>query len=200
MVRIEDPQGGSDVYTGEILWTGGDSHWGGGGNWSGGGNGWNDPWQSNNNRGIDYKAAVAVCRNQVSRVRNVPANSVAVERNGGSGMSARGYELRFRATGTYGQGIEGQCTVTTTGRLLNFNISGGGYNDRISAGNAMSICEQEVERRLQVGSSNVRVQHGNDPGNGSYAINWQGRRNNGTIATGQCVVSPQGTITDFRKW
>src|SRR6266404_3109357 len=27
VIRIDDPQGGSEAYTGEITWRGGDSHW-----------------------------------------------------------------------------------------------------------------------------------------------------------------------------
>lgn len=201
VVRLEDPQGGSEGYTGDILWNGGDSHWGGGGNWSSGGSGWNDPWQgSNNYSGTDYKSAVAICRNQVSRVRSIAPNNVSVERNGGNGESPRGWELRFRANGNYGQNIEGNCTVSRSGQLLLFNVNGGSYNDRVSTGQAMEVCEREVERRLSVGRDDVRVQHGFDPGNGSFTINWQGRRNNGSVATGQCIVSPNGYITNFTKY
>jgi hypothetical protein len=88
--------------------------------------------------------------------------------------------------------------VTRTGRLSNFNISSGDRSSRISPNEALSVCEQEVERRLMVGSNEVRVQHGMDPGNGSYTINWQARKN-GQFRSGQCLVSPNGRITDFRK-
>ncbi len=50
VIRIEDPQGGSEGYTGDVTWSGGDSNWGGGGKRSSGGSGWDDGWSDNNNR------------------------------------------------------------------------------------------------------------------------------------------------------
>jgi hypothetical protein len=198
VIRIEDPQGGSEGYTGDITWSGGDSNWGGGGNWSSGGSGWNDGWSNNNSntRGIDYKEAVRVCRSQVSRVRNVDANSVSVRR-GSMGGSNSDFELEF-SFNSFGNSESGRCTVTQSGRLSNFNISGGDRNSRISSNESLTICQQEVERRLSVGPDEVRVQHGMDPGNGSYMINWQARKNR-QFRSGQCVVGPNGRITDFRK-
>jgi hypothetical protein len=200
VVRLEDPSGGSEGYTGDILWEGGDYHWGGGGNWSSGGSGWNDSW-SNNNRGISYRDAVNICKNQVSRVRGIPAGDVRVTSNGAGygGANAGGYELRFD-TNNYRGNITGQCSVSSYGRLVNFNINGGGWNDRISHHQAMTICEQEVMRRLQVGESNVRMQNTIDSGSGNFLFNWQGRRNNGSIATGNCSVTPDGRIARFDKW
>ena len=195
VIRIEDPRGGTEGYTGDILWSGGDSHWGGGGNWSSGGSGWDDGWS--NNSGIDYKEAVRVCRNQVSRVRNVDPNGVSVRR-ASQGGGATDYDLEFTFRDRWNNTESGRCSVSRSGRLTNFNISGGGFNDRISPNQALTVCEKEVERRLSVGNQDVRVQHGTDPGNGNYIINWQARRNN-QVRSGQCLVSPTGNIADFRK-
>lgn len=195
VIRIEDPKGGSEAYTGDIFWSGGDSHWGGGGNWSSGGSGWDDSWSNNN--GIDYKEAVRVCRNQVSRVRSVNANSVSVRR-ASQGGGASDYDLEFTFSDNWHNTESGRCSVSRSGRLTNFNSSGGGFNDRISPNQALTVCENEVERRLMVGDQEVRVQHGIDPGNGNYGINWQARKN-GQVRSGQCVVNPSGQITDFRK-
>lgn len=195
VIRLEDPKGGSEGYTGDIFWSGGDSHWGGGGNWSSGGSGWDDGW--GNNGGIDYKEAVRVCRNQVSRVRNVEPNSVSVRRASMGGNSSD-YDLEFSFSNRWGGSESGRCQVSRSGRLTNFNISGGGRDQRISPNQALTTCEQEVQRRLSVGSNDVRVQHGADPGNGNYVINWQARRGGG-IRSGQCLVSPSGSIADFRK-
>ena len=195
VIRIEDPKGGSEGYTGDILWSSGDAHWGGGGNWASGGSGWDDSW--GNNRGIDYKESVRICRNQVSRVRNVDPNSVAVRR-ASMGGGGRDYDLEFSFRNRFNANESGRCTVNQTGRLTNFSITGGGYNDRISANQALVVCEKEVQRRLMVDQQDVRVQHGMDPGNGNFMINWQARRF-GQIRTGQCLVSPNGNIADFRK-
>ncbi|MBL0158204.1 MAG: hypothetical protein IPP47_14035 [Bryobacterales bacterium] len=198
VIRIEDPKGGSEGYTGDIFWSGGDSNWGGGGNWSSGGTGWDDGWGNNNsNRGIDYKEAVRVCRDQVARVRNINPNSVSVQRASMGGRSDN-YDLSFSFRSYSGNSESGTCSVTNTGRLSNFNINNGGYNSRVSPNEALSVCEREVERRLMVGSSEVRVQHGMDPGNSSYMINWQARKN-GQFRSGQCMVGSNGQITDFRK-
>ena len=203
VIRLEDPKGGSEGYTGDITWRGGDSHWGGGGNWNTGGSGWDYNNGSNNNsnynswqgsRGINYKDAVAICRNQVSRVRSVNPNDVSVRRS-----SNQDFEMDFSFR-NYNNTVSGSCNVSTTGQLLNFRINGGGYNDHITMNQALTVCEKEVERRLSVGPNDVRVQHGVDPGNGSFTINYQGRRNNGTIATGVCTVSPNGQISNFQKW
>ena len=195
VIRLEDPQGGSENYTGEITWSGGNSNWGGGGNWSSGGSGWEDSWSSQS--GIDYKEAVRVCRYQVSRVRGVEANSVSVQRNsqGGSGD----YDLAFTFRNRWNNTESGRCLVSRSGRLVDFKITGGGFDERISPNQALTVCEQEVQQRLNVGEQDVRVQHGADPGNGSYQINWQARRN-GQVRSGQCLVSPSGRISDFRKW
>jgi len=198
VIRLEDPKGGSEGYTGDIMWKGGDSNWGGGGNWSSGGSGWNDSWQGQGS-GISYKDAVAVCRNQVSRVRGVNANSVAVRRSS-SGGSNRNFDLEFNFRDRSGNNQNGNCSVSTSGQLSNFKINGGGYNDRASSNQAMAVCEREIERRLQIGPNDARVQIGNDSGNGNYNVNWQGRRRNGTVATGQCTVAPNGQISDFSKW
>jgi hypothetical protein len=195
VIRIEDPKGGSEAYTGDIFWSGGNSNWGGGGNWSSGGSGWDDGWS--NSSGIDYKEAVRVCRNQVSRVRNVNANNVSVRR-ASMGGSSSDYDLEFNFRDNWNNTESGRCSVSKSGRLTNFNISGGGFNDRVSPNQALTTCEQEVERRLTVGSQDIRVQHGMDPGNGNYFINWQARKN-GQIRSGQCTVNPSGQITDFRK-
>jgi hypothetical protein len=146
--------------------------------------------------GIDYKEAVRVCRNQVSRVRSVEPNSVSVRRASQGGSSD--FDLDFTFNNRFGRTESGKCRVSRSGRLSNFSISGGGFNDRISPNQALTVCEEEVQRRLMVGNQDVRVQHGSDPGNGSYVINYQARKNN-QIRSGQCLVSPSGTITDFRK-
>jgi hypothetical protein len=197
VIRIDDPKSGSEGYTGDIFWSGGDSHWGGGGNWSSGGSGWDDGWS--NNSGIDYKEAVRICRSQVSRVRSVDPNSVSVRR-ASQGGSASDYDLEFSFRDRWNNTESGRCAVSRSGRLTNFNISGGSYNSRISPNQALTVCETEVQRRLSVGSGDVRVQHGMDPGNGSYTIDWQARRQGQGIRTGQCIVSPTGTMSDFRKY
>jgi hypothetical protein len=197
VIRIEDPQGGAEGYTGDITWSGGDSHWGGGGNWSSGGSGWDDGW-SNNSTGIDYKEAVRVCREQVGRVRNVEPNSVSVRRASMGGNNSD-YDLEFNYRDRWSNTGSGRCMVNRYGRLSNFTINGGSYNDRISNNQALTTCEKEVERRLSVSSSDVRVQHGSDPGSGNFLINWQARRD-GQIRTGQCVISGNGQLSDFRKY
>ena len=114
------------------------------------------------------------------------------------GGGSNGYDLEFSMRGRYGNNESGTCQVSNTGRLTNFNISGGSQAQRISPNQALSTCEGEVQRRLMVGQNDVRVQHGADPGNGNYVINWQARQN-GRFRSGQCLVSPSGAISDFRK-
>jgi hypothetical protein len=196
VIRIEDPRGGTEGYTGDIIWRGGDSHWGGGGNWSSGGSGWDHGW--NNSPEIGYGKAVSICQNQVSRVRGINPGSVNVTRRAGNQGGV--YELDFRFRDRYNNSQSGQCTISGSGQMLNFNISGGGFNDRISHNQAMSVCEREVERRLEVGAQDIRVQEAGDPGNGNFTVNWQARRQSQGIRTGQCIVSPNGQISEFRKW
>jgi hypothetical protein len=122
---------------------------------------------------------------------------VSVQRASQGGGSSD-YDLQFSFRSQWGNSESGTCRVTRFGRLSNFNISSGDRNSRISPNEALTVCQQEVESRLMVGSSDVRVQHGMDPGNGSYLINWQARKYN-QIRSGQCMVSPNGKISDFRK-
>jgi len=196
VIRIEDPKSGSEGYTGDIIWRGGDSHWGGGGNWSSGGSGWDNGW--NEPRGISYGNAVSICQDQVARVRGVNPGSVDVRRR--DGPKGRDYDLEFRFRDRHSNYQTGQCMISNTGQMLNFNISGGSFNDRVSPHQALGVCEREVQSRLAVGPEDVKVQHASDPGNGNFTINWQARRLGQGIRSGQCIVSPNGLLSEFRKW
>ena len=156
VIRIEDPDGGSEGYTGDITWSGGESYWGGGGNWSSGGSGWNDSWP--NDQGIDYQEAVRVCREQVARSRNVHPGKVSVNRV--SGNSFGNYELAFRFDGRWSGSQSGRCSVARSGRLDKFEIDGGGWDDRISPNQALSVCERDIQKRFGIGAGDVRVQQG----------------------------------------
>jgi hypothetical protein len=196
VIRIDDPKGGSENYTGDITWQGGNSHWGGGGNWSSGGSGWDNGWNDSNT--VTYSNAVSICQNQVSRVRGVSAGSVSVHRT--SGPKGRDYDLEFRFRDRYGSYQNGTCLVSSSGQMLNFNVTGGGFNDRVSANEALNVCEREVMRRLGVGDQDVKVQQSSDPGSGNFFVNWQARRSGQGIRSGQCVISPNGNLSEFKKW
>ena len=85
------------------------------------------------------------------------------------------------------------------------NWATGGYLDdrwdqKITQSAAMNICRIQVVATGNGSRSKVRVQHGADPGNGSYLINHQARQKNGKITTGACRVSPIGENEAFQWW
>jgi hypothetical protein len=193
VIRIEDPQGGSQGYTGDITWNGGNNNWGGVGNWSSGGYS-NDKW----GQGIAPREALNICRNQVVATRNVDRSKVRVQP--GAQSSDGSYAVNFSFVNAMGRTKNGVCSVSGSGQILQFQIEQGQEGGRASWNQALNTCQNETARRLGVTGDDVRVQHGADPGNGSYLVNYQARQKNGRIITGTCRVSPTGENEAFQRW
>lgn len=191
VIRISDPKGGAEGYTGDITWRGGNNDWGGTGNWNGrAGEGWGQ-------QRISANEAMNVCRNQVVQTRNVQRGRVAVrmgkfERDGDS-------TVNFTFTNAMGRTKTGFCNVSRTGQIVQLQMEGGANQGRASLNQALDTCQDEAARQWGIGRENVRVQHGIDPGNGSYLINYQAQDRGQRIRTGTCRVSAIGEIEAFRK-
>jgi len=193
VIRIEDPQGGSEGYTGDITWSGGSNNWGGVGNWASGGYS-NDKWGQR----ITSREAMNICRNQVVATRNIPRSGIRVQP---APPSADGnYAVNFSFVNAMGRTTNGVCSVSGSGQILQFQIERGHQGGRASWNQALDTCQNEAARRFGVSGGDVRVQHGADPGNGSYLVNFQARQRNGKIITGVCRVSPTGENEAFQRW
>jgi len=72
-------------------------------------------------------------------------------------------------------------------------------NYRTSWNQALNSCQEETARRLGIPEADIRVQHGLDPGNGDYLVNYQAQDRSRRIRTGYCRVSAWGEIEDFRQ-
>jgi len=202
VIRIDDPQGGSEGYTGDIMWRGGSNYWGGVGNWgSNAGRDDNSGRAGNSPRNwgqrISPAQAMNICRDQAVATLNVPQNRVRVQP--GSQAPDGDFRVNFSLVNQRGRTTNGFCSVSMRGQLLQFQMDQGGQTDRVSWNHALNTCQEEVARRLGVATDNVRVQHGADPGNGSYFINFQAQQNNGRIRVGSCRVSPMGEIVAFQE-
>lgn len=86
------------------------------------------------------------------------------------------------------------------GNWASGGYSSGKWGQGITPSEAMNICRNQVVATRNISRSRVRVQHGADPGNGSYLINLQARQQNGRITTGACRVSPAGENEAFQRW
>ena len=213
VIRIEDPQGGSEGYTGDITWRGGDNHYGGVGNWSIG----RTPQRENDQprqqepqrpseqgrsgqwgQRISRADAVNICRNQVVVIRSVPLNRVratpATQEPDGD------IRVNFTFVNSYGGSKSGFCKVSGSGQILEFQVEQNAQNGRASWNQALNTCQREAAKTFGVAEENVRVQHGTDPGNGSFLINYQAQDRAGRIRTGVCRVSAVGEIEEFRRW
>ena len=192
VIRITDPQGGSEGYTGDITWRGGNSNWGGTGNWNG-----RRQQKENWGKRISANEAMTICRNQVLQTRGVQRNRVTVrmgkyDRDGDS-------TVNFSCTNGMGRSNTGFCDVSGAGQIVRFEMAGMGDRGRVSMNQALETCQDEAARQWGVARENVRVQHGVDPGNGSYLINYQAQDRGQRIRTGTCRVSAVGEMEAFRK-
>ncbi len=192
VIRIEDSNGGAEAYTGDVQWRSGNNDWGGVGNWNNG-RYQDDKW----NRRITTSEAMNICRNQVVETRNVPRNRVTVrpgpvERDGDS-------IINFTFVNAMGRSKSGECSVSSTGQLIRFQVESGQDVRRASLNQALDACQDETARRFGVSRDNVRVQHGLDPGNGSYLVNYQVQDRTDRIRTGTCRVSSIGEVENFRR-
>jgi len=191
VVRIEDSKGGSERYSGDIEWRDGNDNWGGNGNWNNGRPA-NDDWKSR----ITPADAMRICKNQVVETRNVAANRVTVhpgqvERDGDS-------VVNFTFRNPSGVSKTGSCSVSRTGQIVEFQLAGGKNTGRLSLNQALNACQDEASRRHAVARETVRVQHGLDPGNGSYLVNYQVQDRSNRIRTGTCRISAFGEVENFR--
>lgn len=195
VVRIEDPKGGAEAYTGDLEWRGGNNNFGGVGNWDTG----RDPSDGggNWNRNISTNDAMRICKSQVIETRNVQDNRVTVRQ---SGQERNGdHRVSFTFRNNNGATKDGFCTISGAGQILQFQVEGGPNANRTSWNQALNACQQEVARRIGVAANDVRVQHGADPGNGSYLVNYQAQDRGLRIRTGSCRVSAMGEIESFRN-
>ena len=90
--------------------------------------------------------------------------------------------------------------MSGSGQILQFQVEQGNERRRASLNQALDTCQNETARRFGVSADSVRVQHGVDPGNGSYLVNYQAQQRNGRITTGACRVSPTGESEAFQRW
>ena len=193
VIRIEDQQGGAEAYTGDLQWRGGgNSNWGGVGNWNNG----RAPAENWNNR-INMNEALNICRNQVMETRGIPRNRVNVkpvqiERDGD-------HIVEFSFINQMGRSKNGICKIAATGEIIQFEIERGQDVRRVSLSQALDVCQDETAQKFGVGRANVRVQHGLDPGNGSYLVNYQVMDRAQRIRTGTCRVSAMGEIENYRR-
>ncbi len=211
VIRINDPKGGSHAYTGDIEWRGGNYDFGGTGNWDTG-RAPNDGW----NNSIGNADALRICKQQVMQSRNVSANRVQVSRGAAQQNGDSMVNFTFRNANNVSR--RGFCSISSTGQILRFelerNNNGNGNgngngnrnrngndnnNNRASWNQALNSCQDEAARRLGVPTADIRVQHGLDPGNGDYLVNYQAQDRSRRIRTGFCRVSSSGEIEDFRQ-
>lgn len=202
VIRIQDSQGGSERYTGDMEWIGGQYNYGGVGNWNtvAAPNGdWNGTISSND--------AMQICRSQVMQTRGAESNRVTVrpgtrQQNGESRVM---FTLRNSNGNGKGRGnrnrnttsTNGYCNISPTGQILEFQIEGAPGTGRVSWNQALEACQEEAGRSLGVPAQEIRVQHGRDPGNGSYLVNFQVQDKRQRIRTGTCSVSAAGDIESF---
>jgi hypothetical protein len=202
IIRIDDPKGGNEVYTGTLLWRDGTNYWGGVGNWGGNtgsdnNGGYAGNTAGNRGRSISPNQAMNICRDQTAATLNVASNRVRVQ----IGVPSAGgsFTVNFSLSNLNRRNINGSCSVSRNGRILQFQVDQGRQADRVSWNQALNRCQEEVARRLGLAVVNVRVQHGADPGNGSYFINFQAQKNNGRISVGSCRISPMGEIVALQN-
>jgi hypothetical protein len=218
VIRVTDPKGGSHGYTGDIEWRGGNYDFGGTGNWDTG-RVPNGSW----NNSISNADALRICKEQVVQTRNVRANRVQVSRGASQQNGDSLVNFTFRNANNVTK--RGSCTISSTGQILQFELDGNNRNNRNNNGNvnnngnnnnatgifgnnsnsraswnqALNSCQEEAARRLGVPSTDIRVQHGLDPGNGDYLVNYQAQDRSRRIRTGSCRVSATGEIEEFRQ-
>ncbi len=192
VIRIEDSQGGAEMYTGDLQWRNGNYNWGGVGNWDSGRNP-GDNWKTQ----IAPNEAMNICRNQVMETRGVARNRVTVRR--GEVQRDGDSIVNFTFVNNMGRSKSGFCKVARNGQIIQFQIEGGQDRGRSSLNQALDSCQDEVARSLGIERNNVRVQHGLDPGNGSYLINYQAQDRTQRIRTGSCRVSAFGDVEAIRR-
>lgn len=222
VILINDPKGGSHAYTGDIEWRGGTYGFGGTGNWETG-RAPNGSW----NNSIRNADALRICKDQVTQSRNVSANRVQVRRGDTQQNGDSIVNFTFRNANNVTR--RGFCNISSSGQILQFelernnnrnnngnndyydnrnnnngnnnatSIFGNNGNNRTSWNQALNSCQAETARRLGIPEANIRVQHGLDPGNGDYLVNYQAQDRSNRIRTGYCRVSAWGEIEDFRQ-
>lgn len=192
VIRIEDAKGGSEAYTGDIEWRDGNNNWGGAGNWDNG-RPREEPWKQR----INPREAMRTCKNQVMETRNVASNRVTVNR--GNVQADGDNVINFSFRNPNGVTRNGQCIISGTGQIVQFQVARGPDARRISLNQALDSCQDETARTYGVARENVRVQHGLDPGNGSYLVNYQVQDRSQRIRTGSCRISATGETESFRR-
>ena len=165
VVRIEDPKGGSEGYTGDIMWRGGNGggNWGPGpgggggrppgGNWGGGGGGWTGQNGGTFNFRGDGNDFFIQRNGQNMRVRDVNVN---LARNGA-------INLAFEA-----QGFRGPLTFA--GRATRF--SGDSVDAVLSGGPGMRA---NATIYLDRGGSVDRIDMNGRGRDGDFRLNWRSR-------------------------
>ncbi len=133
VIRVEDPKGGREGYTGDLLWKGGSSDSGSGGSGFGGGRGgWDNSgrggsdnsgrgggWDNSSRRGRgSARDAENNCRNEATRRFRVSSSDVQVDRAQDQGNG--GYRVNI-AVNRGGSTERGSCTVSTTGQVVQFS-------------------------------------------------------------------------------
>lgn len=192
VIRIEDPKGGTEGYTGDIQWRSGNNNWGGVGNWESN-RAAGDTWSNR----ITNKDALKICKDQVAATRGVARNRVKVRR--GAVQNDGGSTVNFTFVNAMGKSKTGFCNISGTGQITQFQVEGGTDLRRVSLNQALDVCQDEAAQRFGASRDNVRVQHGLDPGNGSYLINYQVMDRSQQIRAGSCRVSSVGEIENFQR-
>ena len=149
VIRIEDPKGGREGYTGDIMWSGGNNgggNWGGGGggwwndNWNGGGgwngnggwNGGNNQWPGGNNnwsRNIVPNCQRDIRNKLVSQYGgNLNFQGTPSQNQAGSFVMVDGQAFYRDGSGRSGQ-IQYHCTMHPNGNVAEskYNVSGGNF-------------------------------------------------------------------------
>ena len=135
VIRIEDPKNGFEGYTGDILWSGGNSgggnwnqwwsdDWNGGGGWGGGGG--NGQWSNN---------VVPNCQRSVRSKVSSAAGGASVNFNGSPSTSKGGSFVMVDGNGNAraNNGKQGSfnyhCTMHTNGNVADssYNFTGGNF-------------------------------------------------------------------------
>jgi len=145
VIRVEDPKGGYEGYTGDIMWNGGNNNggnwnggwwnddWNGGGGWGGGGGGGNNWGNGNWNKNL-----VPNCQNAIRRKIQQDAGGASVSFNGSPKLNQAASFVMVDGTG-YGRANNGsqrtftyRCTMHPNGNVAesSYNLNGGAPQPR----------------------------------------------------------------------
>lgn len=137
VIRIEDPRGGFEGYTGDILWNGGSNNggnwnnwwqddWNGGGGWGGSGGGSSGQWSNN---------VVPNCQRSIRGKVSSAAGGASVNFNGSPSTNKAGSFVIVNGNGNAraNNGKQGNftytCTMHTNGNVADssYNFTGGNF-------------------------------------------------------------------------